>query len=61
MALWVKEAKAALEKGDVTRVLKWVAKENEDEIKAVFPQKSWQPDGRGRRPKRSLTGTFLRR
>ena len=32
----VKEAKAALEKGDVTRVLKWVAKENEDEIKAVF-------------------------
>jgi hypothetical protein len=32
----VTEAKAALEKGDVTPVLKWVKAENEDEIKTVF-------------------------
>jgi hypothetical protein len=32
----VTEAKAALEKGDVTPVLKWVTKDNEDEIKTVF-------------------------
>jgi hypothetical protein len=32
----IPEAKAALEKGDVTPVLKWVKKENEPEIKAVF-------------------------
>jgi hypothetical protein len=30
------EAKAALEKGDVTPVLKWVAKDHEDEIQTVF-------------------------
>lgn len=30
------EAQAALEKGDVTPVLKWVTKDNEDEIKTVF-------------------------
>ncbi len=30
------EAKAALKKGDVTPVLKWVKKTREDEIKAVF-------------------------
>ena len=30
------EAAAALNKGDVTPVLKWVKKEDEDEIKAVF-------------------------
>ena len=32
----VTEAKVALEKGDVTPVLKWVKTENEDEIKSVF-------------------------
>ena len=32
----VAEAKAALEKGDVTPVLKWVKKESESEIKAAF-------------------------
>ncbi len=32
----VAEAKAALEKGDVTPVLKWVKKENEAEITAAF-------------------------
>jgi hypothetical protein len=32
----IPEAKAALEKGDVTLVLKWVKKENEPEIKAAF-------------------------
>lgn len=32
----VMDAKAALEKGDVTAVLKWVKKENEGEIKEAF-------------------------
>ena len=32
----IPEAKAALEKGDVTPILKWVKKENEPEIKAAF-------------------------
>ncbi len=32
----IPEAKAALEKGDVTPLLKWVTKDNEAEIKAVF-------------------------
>lgn len=32
----IPEAKAALEKGDVTSILKWVKKENEPEIKAAF-------------------------
>ncbi len=32
----VKTARAALEKGDVTPVLKWVKKENEEEIKDLF-------------------------
>ena len=32
----VTEAKVALEKGDVTPVLKWVKAENEDKIKTVF-------------------------
>jgi UDP-2,3-diacylglucosamine pyrophosphatase LpxH len=32
----VTEAKAALEKGDVTTILKWIKKDNEAEIKAVF-------------------------
>lgn len=32
----IPEAKAALEKGDVTPVLKWVKKENEAEIKQAF-------------------------
>ncbi len=32
----IPEAKAALEKGDVTPVLKWVKKDNEAEIKAAF-------------------------
>lgn len=32
----IPEAKAALEKGDVTPVLKWVKKENEPEIKVAF-------------------------
>src|SRR5512137_76552 len=32
----VTEARVALEKGDVTPVLKWVKAENEDEIKTVF-------------------------
>ncbi len=32
----VTEAKAALEKGDVTPILKWVTKEHEEEIKAAF-------------------------
>ncbi|MBI4848526.1 MAG: hypothetical protein HY808_08155 [Nitrospirae bacterium] len=32
----VKEARAALEKGDITPVLKWVKKENEGEIKEAF-------------------------
>ena len=32
----IPEAKAALEKGDVTPILKWVKKENEAEIKAAF-------------------------
>ena len=32
----IPEAKAALEKGDVTPVLKWIKKENESEIKAAF-------------------------
>ena len=31
----VKDAKAALEKGDVTPVLKWVAKDAEPEIRAL--------------------------
>ncbi len=30
------EAKAALEKGDVTSILKWVKKENEEEIRVAF-------------------------
>jgi len=32
----VKEAQAALEKGDVTPVLKWVAKDKEGEIRSAF-------------------------
>ena len=32
----IPEAKAALEKGDVTPILKWVKKENEAQIKAAF-------------------------
>jgi hypothetical protein len=32
----VTEAKVALEKGDVTPVLKWVKAKNEDEINTVF-------------------------
>lgn len=32
----VPEAKAALEKGDATSILKWVKKDNEAEIKAAF-------------------------
>jgi hypothetical protein len=32
----VKTAKAALEKGDVTPILKWVKKENEQEIRDLF-------------------------
>jgi hypothetical protein len=32
----ITEAKAALEKGDVTPLLKWVKKENEEEIRSVF-------------------------
>ena len=32
----IPEAKAALEKGDVTPILKWVKKENEAEVKAAF-------------------------
>ena len=32
----VSTAKAALEKGDVTSLLKWVKKENETEIKEAF-------------------------
>jgi hypothetical protein len=32
----IPEAKAALEKGDVTPILKWVKKENELEIKSAF-------------------------
>ena len=32
----VLDAKAALEKGDVTPVLKWVKKDNEKEIRKVF-------------------------
>src|SRR5450759_1441162 len=32
----IPEAKAALEKGDVTPILKWVKKENEAEIKTAF-------------------------
>lgn len=32
----IPEARAALEKGDVTPILKWVKKENEGEIKAAF-------------------------
>jgi len=32
----VKEARAALEKGDVAPLLKWVKKENEDEVREAF-------------------------
>jgi hypothetical protein len=32
----IPEAKAALEKGDVTPILKWIARENEAEVKAAF-------------------------
>lgn len=32
----IPEAKTALEKGDVTPILKWVRQENEEEIKAAF-------------------------
>ncbi len=32
----IKEAQAALDKGEVTPVLKWVAKDKEDEIRAAF-------------------------
>ncbi|MDD5704489.1 MAG: DUF6448 family protein [Kiritimatiellae bacterium] len=32
----IPEAKAALEKGDVTPILKWIAKEHEAEIKTAF-------------------------
>ena len=32
----VSEAKTALEKGDVTPVLKWVKKEHEEEVRAIF-------------------------
>lgn len=32
----IKEAQAALEKGDVTGVLKWVAKDKEEETRAAF-------------------------
>lgn len=34
----IPEAKAALEKGDVTPILKWVKKDKEEEIKAAFAQ-----------------------
>lgn len=36
----VKDAKIALEKGDITPVLKWVKKDNEGEIKEVFKKTS---------------------
>lgn len=32
----IPEAKAALEKGDVTPILKWVKQDNEEELKAAF-------------------------
>ena len=32
----IPEAKVALEKGDVTPILKWIKKDNEAEIKAAF-------------------------
>lgn len=34
----IPEARAALEKGDVTPILKWVKKDKEEEIKAAFAQ-----------------------
>ena len=34
----IKEARFALEKGDVTRLLKWVTKEHEKDIRSVFAQ-----------------------
>jgi len=34
----IPEAKAALEKGDVAPILKWIKKDKEDEIKAAFAQ-----------------------
>ena len=34
----IPEARAALEKGDVTPILKWVKKDKEEEIKAAFVQ-----------------------
>lgn len=34
----IPEARAALEKGDVTPILKWVKKDKEEEIKATFAQ-----------------------
>ncbi len=42
----VTEAKVALEKGDVTPVLKWVKKDNEEEIRAAF-KKTMAVRGKG--------------
>jgi hypothetical protein len=41
----IPEAKAALEKGDVTSILKWIKKDNKAEIRAAFAKGNctWPP------------------
>ena len=51
-------AKAALEKGDVTPVLKWVKKDHEAEVKAVF-QKAMAVRARGPEAKEVADRYFL--
>jgi hypothetical protein len=51
----VSTAKAALEKGDVAPVLKWVKKANETEIRALFKKTLTQSEAKGKRLKNSQT------
>lgn len=54
----VVEARAALEKGDVTPVLKWVKKDHEQEIRLIF-KKTMAIRGKGREEKELADQYFL--
>lgn len=54
----VKDAQAALEKGDVTPVLKWVKKEHEEEVRAAF-KKTLAVRGQGAEAKKLADHYFF--
>ena len=55
----IKEARAALEKGDVTGLLKWVSKEDEKEIRTVFAA-SVAVRGKGKEARELADAVFVR-